>query len=189
MLKAFFVAALLAPLAAQANAQITAPATIVPEKVISAVTGDWNHDGSMDRAVLVEGDDSDAALFVYVADGNGNMILAGYARSIAFAGRMFGNVPDLRLSKSGALQVHSENIAIGRNHWERTLTLAYRNDAMVVGGLTTSGYDTMDPKSAASCDINLLTGKGKSWKDVIKVKAGGVPVADWTDDNVPVDCQ
>ncbi len=189
MFKALFIATLLAPVAMQANAQITAPAGFASEKVISALTGDWNNDGGIDHAVLVEGDDSDAALFVYLSDGNGNVKLAGYARNIAFAGRMFGNTPELLLGKTGALQVHSENIAIGRNHWERTLTLAYRNDVMVVGGITTSGYDTMDPKSATSCDINLLTGKGKSGKDPIKVKAGGIPIAQWTDDNVPEECQ
>lgn len=185
MLKVLFMAALLAPV----KAQSAVPVSVAPEKVISAITGDWNDDGSMDHAVLVEGGDADAALFVYLSDGSGELKLAAYAPSIAFAGQMFGTVPELQLSKSGALQVHSQNSAVGRDRWERTLTLAYRDKSVIVAGITASSYDTLDPKNGGSCDVNLLTGKGKAGKAAVTVKAGGVPVADWTDDKVPPACQ
>ena len=54
------------------------------------------------------------------------MKLAAFAHDIASSGNMFGNVAELRTTKNGALQVYSENTAVGRDKWERTMTLAYR---------------------------------------------------------------
>ncbi len=164
-----------------------APESIAPQTVISALTGDWNGDGSQDRAVLIDnGDDADLA--IYLSEG-GAMKLAGFAPALAFNGRMFGNTPELLLSKTGALQVHSGNSAIGRDHWDRTLTLSYRSGQFVVSGITASNYDTLNPKAASACDINLLTGKGKAGKKAVTVKAGGVALTQWSEDKIPAACQ
>jgi len=143
----------------------------------------------MDHAVLVAGGDADAALFVYLSAGSGELKLAAFAPGVAFAGQMFGTMQELQFSKSGALQVHSQNSAVGRYRWELTMTLAYRDKAVIVAGTTASSYDTLDTKSGGSCDLNLLTGKGKARKAAVTVKEGGMPVADWTDDKVPPACQ
>lgn len=185
MLKAALFAIALAPAAAYA----APPESIAPHKVISAVEGDFNTDGSLDRAVLMDNGDSDADLVIYVNDGNGGFKAAGSAAAIAFNGGLAGNSPDLRLSKTGALQVHAENMAIGRDHWERTLTISFRGGQFVVSGITASGYDTMDPKSATSCDLNLLTGKGLSDRRRVTIKAGAIALSQWTEDKIPAACQ
>ncbi|WP_443748178.1 FG-GAP repeat domain-containing protein [Asticcacaulis solisilvae] len=185
MLKAALVAIAFVPAAALA----APPETIAPHKIISAVEGDFNGDGSLDRAVLMDNGDTDADLVIYFNDGNGGFKPAGSAAAIAFNGGLAGNSPDLRLSKSGALQVHSENMAIGRSHWERTLTLSYRGGQFVVSGITASDFDTLDPGAGGACDINLLTGKGTSGRKKVTVKGGAVPLSQWTEDKIPAACQ
>ncbi len=172
-----------------APAVAAAPESVAPQRVISALTGDWNGDGHQDRAVLIDNGDTDADLAVYLSDGNGGLKLAGFAPALAFNGKMFGNTPDLRLSKTGALQVHAENMAVGRDHWERTLTLSFRGGQFVVSGITATSYDTLDPKAGGSCDINLLTGKGKSGKKAVTVKGGAIALAQWTEDKIPAACE
>lgn len=167
-----------------------APGDIPSAKVLSAVTGDWNNDGSIDHAVLFETDDSYAGLAVFLSKRNAGVALAAFNPHMAFNGAMAGSTPELRVAKSGSLQLHSENMAVGRDHWERTLTISYRGNRVVVSGITASDYDTLDPDSGSSCDVNLLTGKGKSGKKTVKVKAGGVPLAKWDDDtSTPKACQ
>ncbi|MBW8734613.1 MAG: hypothetical protein JF571_09955 [Asticcacaulis sp.] len=185
MLKAALAALALLPAAAVA----APPESIAPHKVISAVEGDFNADGSIDRAVLMDNSDSDSDLVIYLNDGNGGFKAGGMASAIAFNGGLAGNSPDLRLSKTGALQVHSENIAIGRDHWERTLTVSYRGGQFVISGITASGYDTMNPKDSTACDLNLLTGKGLSGRKKVMVKTGAIPLGQWSDDKVPAICQ
>lgn len=185
MRSAFFAALLLTA----APALAAPPESIAPQTVISALTGDWNGDGSQDRAVLIDNGDSDADLAVYLSDGNGGLKMAGFAPALAFNGKMFGNTPDLRLSKTGALQVHSENSAIGRSHWDRVLTLSYRSGQFVVSGITASYYDTLDPKAGGSCDLNLLTGKGKSGKKNVTIKASPIALTQWNEDKIPAPCE
>ncbi len=185
MLKAVIAALSFVPLIASA----APPESLSPHKVISAVAGDFNGDGSLDRAVLTDNGDSDADLVIYVNDRNGGFKAGGSAPAIAFNGGLAGNSPELRLSKTGALQVHAENMAIGRDHWERTLTISYRGGQFVVSGITASAYDTMDPKSATSCDLNLLTGRGTSDRRKVTMKAGAIPLGQWTEDKIPAACQ
>lgn len=182
-------AVLLAALPAVA-APPRAPGDIPSAKVLSAVTGDWNNDGSIDHAVLFETDDSYAGLAIFLTKGHAKLVMAAFNPHMAFNGQMAGSTPELRITKSGSLQLHSENMAVGRDHWERTLTISYRGNRVVVSGITASAYDTLDPDSASSCDINLLTGKGKSGRKTVKVRAGGVPLAQWDDDkSTPKACQ
>jgi hypothetical protein len=185
MLKAALSFLALIPVAAYA----APPESIAPHKVISAVEGDFNGDGSLDRAVLMDNGQSDADLVIYLNDGNGAFKAAGHAPAIAFNGGLAGNSPELRLGKTGALQVHAENMAIGRDHWERTLTVSFRGGQFVVSGITASSYDTLNPKAAGSCDVNLLTGKGTAGRKKIAVRAGGIALGQWTEDKIPAACQ
>ena len=166
----------------------TAPATVAPEKVLAAVTSDWNDDGSMDRAVLVDGDDG-AGLIIYLSDGENGLKPAAYAPGLVSSGVMFGTLPDLKLSPSGGLQVTSENIGVGRDHWEQTLSLAWRDGQFVVAGITYTANDTLDPKAGGTCDINLLTGKGTANRKAVKLAPAAIPVSQWTDDKLPTACQ
>jgi len=185
MLKAALALLSFVPVAAYA----APPENIAPHKVISAVEGDFNGDGSLDRAVLMDDGQSDADLVIYLNDGNRGFKAAGSATGIAFNGGLAGNSPELRLSKTGVLQVHAENMAIGRDHWERTLTVSFRGGQFVVSGITASSYDTLNPRAAGSCDVNLLTGKGTAGRKKIAVKAGGIALSQWSEDKIPAPCQ
>jgi len=165
------------------------PQTVAPEKVISSVTGDWNDDGAFDRAVLIQGDDEDAGLAVYLSDVNGDMKPAGWGPDIAWSGGSWGQQATLSLSDKGGLQVHTENTGIGRDHWEQILTVAFRGGQMVVAGVTLHTYDTLQEEPPHDCDINLLTGKGIADKKSITVATGGVPLSQWTDDSLPKACR
>ena len=194
MLKILTLSAMAALLAAPAlAAPPAAPSAIAPSKIVSAASGAWTDDGSMGRAILI--DDSDNAsvdLAIYIAnsaDPSQDLKLAAFAHDIASSGNMFGNTAELRQSKKGALQVYSENTAVGRDKWERTMTLAYRGGHFVVSGLTLSAYDDLRPGSDSSCDINFLSGKAKAGRRMIRLPAGGIPVEKWTEDMIPKACQ
>ncbi|ESQ89809.1 hypothetical protein ABAC460_10935 [Asticcacaulis sp. AC460] len=168
------------------TATLAQPATVAPESVISTITADWNEDGGFDRAVLVQSQDS-VDLIVYMSDGD-TMKPAAFAPGLVWSGSMWGTQPSLQLSPAGGLQVVSGNDAIGRSRWQQTLTLAWRNNQMVVAGVTTVSRDTLDLEAGGTCDVNFLTGKGTAMGKPVKVAAGGIAVADWTDDKVPVNC-
>ncbi len=172
-----------------------APSQIDAAKVIAATTGSFSNDGTMTRAVLIEDKDNDAAdLAIYAANVGDDYVQVAFAHDIAFSGAMFGTQPELRTTKTGALQVYSENTGVGRDKWERTLTLAFRDGHYVVAGLTLSAWDGLDPKGGGTCDVNYLTGKGtanptRGGHTAVKVAAGGIPVEKWSEDSVPADCQ
>lgn len=184
ILRAFVLSTLFA-VPAVALAQ---PATIQPQTVLSAVTGDWNNDGSMDRAILVANDDDGADLLVYLSDGD-SMKLNGYAKSFVWDGEVWGTLPQLQLSASGALQVHAENTGSGRDHWEQVYNLTLRDGKMVVAGMTSTSNDTLDPKNSHKCDINFLSGKGTADGKAVTVQGAAPTVSAWTEGDIPDACQ
>ena len=170
-----------------------APPAVPPSKIVSATTGAWTDDGSMGHAVLIDDPDNDSVdLAIYTGDSanpDQGLKLAAFAHDIASSGNMFGNTAELRQTKKGALQVYSENTAVGRDKWERTMTLAFRGGHFVVSGLTMTSYDDLDPNSAVACDLNFLSGVGKSGKKTLKIAAGGIPLDKWSEDLIPKHCQ
>ena len=194
MLKILTLSVLAALFAAPAlAAPPAAPGAIPPNKIVSATSGAWTDDGSMGRAILIDdSDNSSVDLAIYTGDSTNpdqGLKLAAFAHDIASSGNMFGNTAELRQTKKGALQVYSENTAVGRDKWERTMTLAYRGGHFVVSGLTLSAYDDLSPGSGGSCDINFLSGKAKAGRKMIRLPAGGIPVEKWTEDMIPKACQ
>jgi hypothetical protein len=195
MLKIFTLSALSALLAAPAlAAPPSAPSAVPPSKIVSAASGAWTDDGSMGRALLIDDpDNASVDLAIYVgnsADPSEDLKLAAFAHDIASSGNMFGNTAELRQTKTGALQVYSENTAVGRDKWERTMTLAWRGGHFVVAGLTMSDYDDLTPGSATACDINFLSGRAKAGRKIIKMAtSGGIPVEKWSEDMIPKACQ
>jgi hypothetical protein len=166
-----------------------APQTLAPQKIISVVTADWNDDGGVDRAVLYEGDE-DADLLIYLSDPAADTLRLNIFRpGVAWSGHMWGTLPSLKLGAKGSLQLMSENTGIGRDKWQQTLTLVYRNKAFVVGGVTYSYYDGLNPKNAHSCDVNLLTGKAIRDKKPVKLTPQTIALADWRDDKLPAPCK
>ncbi|MBB1248103.1 hypothetical protein [Rhizobium sp. G21] len=98
---------------------------------------------------------------------------------------------------NGSLAVHTRNDAIGRNRWSQTLTLAYRNKALLVAGFSYEWRDTLEPDNAGRCDINILTGKGfretypnegDPVKSPVAIQARPTPFSTWSDDETISAC-
>ncbi len=179
---------------AQSGSQTLAPpVNIRPDSVLSAVTSDWNGDGRMDRAVLVEGQEDQADLYIYLSadDPNGGerRDLALAKTGAAWKGAMWGTLPSLELNPKGSLLLKSGNDAIGRSRWSQTLTIVYRNGEFLVAGMTFDSRDTLEPKAVGHCDLNLLTGQGIRNGKTIKAASGQIKLADWSDDRRPKECE
>lgn len=163
--------------------------------IVAAVTGDFNKDGAPDLALLIRGDgDMDLRFFLEAENGK-------YLRDAGVAAHkvwgtaepdgFVGQEPDIKAMPNGSIQVITRNDAIGRNRWNQTLTIAYRNTDFIVAGFTYSYYDTLDPNSSGDCDLNVLTGKGtanvpdgKGGTRKVAVSAAPQFIAfkDWPDD-------
>jgi hypothetical protein len=178
---------------AQSGPQASAPfLSISPDSVLSVVTSDWNGDGGMDRAVLVEGQDG-ADLYIYLSDIDPNedrrRQLALAKTGAAWIGTMWGTLPGIEVNPKGSLLLKSGNGAVGRSRWTQTLTIVYRNGEFLVAGLTFDSRDTLDPKAGGHCDLNLLTGQGIRNGKPIKVAVIQIRLADWSDDSRPKECE
>jgi hypothetical protein len=79
------------------------------------------------------------------------------ARGFVWAGPMFGQWPSVSQRDNGSLVITAEQFGIGRGAWPQNLTLAWRDGAFVVAGLTRAEIDRAYAFSAV-CDVNLLTG-------------------------------
>lgn len=168
---------------------------IAPERIIDAVTGDWNKDGKSDLAVLVgpkeKGDD--IGILIYLRDADHDLLkpVANAPAKVwgnASLDGMFGQDPHLEALANGSIAVHSENSGIGRDRWEQTLTLAYRNGAFIVAGYTYSHYDTLDPDAGGTCDYNVLTGKATVGSKERKNDPVTIRVEDWNDQTGQTGC-
>ena len=165
--------------------------SVKPSDVVSVVTLDMNSDGSMDRAVLVNNpDETSVDLLIYLGeDAAPKMRLALNKPEIAWTGSMWGQLPSLESNHKDSLLIKSENSAIGRDRWSQKLTVAYRNNEFVLAGYTYDSYDTLDPKAGKSCDVNLLTGKGKKNAKAITVAKKSPLVKDWQNEGGIPECE
>lgn len=131
--------------------------------ILDAAVGDWNRDGAPDLAVLAVGEEgADTGLYVYFRDRDREILdLAIGLPDKIWGGRDFyGQEPSLTALPNGSLAIKTQNFAIGRERWEHTLSIAYRNDRFYVAGLTFNSYDSLQEDSSVHCDLNLRTGKG-----------------------------
>ena len=165
--------------------------SVKPSDVVSVVTLDMNSDGSMDRAVLVNNpDETSVDLLIYLGeDAAHKMKLALNKPEIAWTGAMWGQLPSLESNNKDSLLIKSENSAIGRDRWSQKLTVAYRNNEFVLAGYTYDSYDTLDPKAGKSCDVNLLTGKGKKNAKAITVAKKSPLIKDWQNEGGIPECE
>ena len=79
---------------------------------------------------------------------------------VAWTSGMAGQEPGLEVSPGGSLRIVSMNDAVGRDRWTLALTVAHRDGALRVAGVTFAWRDTLDPEGWGTCDLNLLTGAG-----------------------------
>lgn len=166
---------------------------VEPYRVLSVVTADWNGDGRKDRALLVGNPEAaTASLYIYLGTREG-FDAVEFIPAFVWSGSMWGQQPGLTVSESGSLLVHSLNIGMGRNRWEQTLTIAYRDARFVVAGFTFQYHDSLDPEDHGFCDLNLLTGRGvvalsgEAEQEIDGIAFGGY-VSDWHMDSFPGEC-
>jgi hypothetical protein len=193
-MRACFVSAGFAAILAASPSVAQQPSTGPrPETIISALSTDINGDASLDRILLSQNEDGDATLWVYLGKYNPEGGLAFHppivAKSIVFAGTAFGQWPSLEMNRTGSsLLVRSQNEAIGRTSWNQTLTITWRNNRLVVAGLTYAFQDKIDLSKSGECDVNFLSGRatrnGKPHPD----KVTPLTLAEFDPDKLPKAC-
>lgn len=161
----------------------------ISSKILSIEVGDWNQDGQTDSAILLKGVE-EVALYLYLADENGEQVLTLHKENIVWSGDLSGSLPSLKKrGKHDSLLIHSENSAIGRGRWQKTLTIAYRDDSFMVAGYTYNSRDTLDTETHLSCDINFSTGKGFKNDKAVTLKEKRFKLRTWSEDNIPKICR
>jgi len=166
-------------------------------RIVDATTGDWDGDGRVDLALLVApadsaGDDQ-TGVYIYLRDSDHELLRLSLSAPNKIWGStnadgVFGQEPSLKAIGKSSIAIQSQNSAIGRDRWDQTLTVAYRNKQFVVAGYTYNHYDTLDPNAGGSCDYNALTGElQKNGKDV-KAWPRVIPIAQWNDETGQAIC-
>ena len=172
------------------SAHATFAAEFDPARIVDAAVGDWNGDGKADMALLAEAadgsDDDQLGIYIYLRDDHDLLRLSASAPGKIWGSTapdgLYGREPSVKAAGKSSIAVRSQNSAAGRDRWEQTLTLAYRNNQFVVAGYTYSHYDTLDPDSGGTCDYNALSGKlQKNGKDM-KAEPRTIAIADWNDE-------
>ena len=182
-LAAFLIVA--APAAKPAFAEEAPP----PGRVLDAAMGDWDQDGEADLALMTAPaePDGEVGLDIYLQDTSQPFLKL----AVRTKGQIWGNVesyfsgqaPFIQTLPNGSLALISHNDSMGRNRWERRLTLAYRDRQFLVAGYTYRYYDTINLEDTGECDYNLLAGKvsinRKPPQDAPKLVR---KIEDWTDE-------
>jgi hypothetical protein len=161
---------------------------IAPERILAAAVGDWDKDGNPDLALLVapKSDDDMIGIYIYLRDKDHTLLklaaaALGKVAGNASLGSLVGQDPTISALPNGSIAVHSENSGVGRDRWEQTLTIAYRNAAFIVAGFTYSHNDTLEPDNGGACDYNVLSGKVSRNGKNSKIEAKTVKIGDWAD--------
>lgn len=163
------------------------------DRIVAMASGDWNKDGSADLAVIATpGDDSgdDNGLYIYLAETNENRLTLALSLPNSVWGdlTMSGREPELAALANGSFTITTKNDSVGRDRWRQSLTVAYRNFDFIVAGYTYSSYDTLDPNASAECDLNVLTGKGKTSGGPVSGQAQFALLKDWKDETARAIC-
>lgn len=167
------------------------------DRIIAMTSGDWNKDGTPDLAVVATpGDDSgdDNGLYVYVAKPEENRLTLALSLPNTVWGNltMYGQEPELAALANGSFTLTTKNDSIGRDRWRQSLTIAYRNFDFIVAGYTFSSYDTIAEDGAENstrdCDLNVLTGKGKSGGRAVSGQPQFVLLKDWKNEIARTAC-
>lgn len=155
------------------------------DRVIDAAIGDWNKDGRPDLALLIAPPSPTtsvmAELRVYIRQAPSGSFLApaqtlthsvwGYWPDASGRGRE----PSLRVV-GGALAIVERNTSTGRYRFQRQRTLAWREGALAIVGLSDVTHDTLS-QTRILCDLNLLTGRGYLNGKPVRIAARTITLA------------
>lgn len=187
--RCLFAAALAGMVIAAGAGPINAAGTTEPaKKVIAQATGDLNGDRVADRVQLLQApDDQDIDVAIFLSAG-GKLPDKPTVYMPGFGWGEADDVPAPKITARGSLLLEFANDQ-GRDRWHKQITIAFRDNALVVAGYSYESRDALDPDKGQACDINLLTGTGTRNLKPVKFPSGGVPVARWNDDTVPSPCK
>ena len=176
----------LIPSALFAALTLTSSPALAAGQIVNAAVGDFNRDGAPDLVTLTADPEepTEIGIAVYLRDKDRNILFPTLAAPRLFWGSaakdsFTGQEPEIAATATGSIRVTTKNNAIGRHRWEQTLTIAHRDGGFVVAGFTYSHYDTIDPDTGGSCDLNLLTGAGLRDQKPLKAKPQRIALADW----------
>ena len=177
-------------LGATALALVPALAHAQSPAVPSEVTLDFDHDGKLDRAVLVDRPaEGSTDLYIYLGAGAGKR---DPSLKPTIVKRHLTNARTLRFEATakGSLIV-MWGCGGCSNDFATTLTIVHRRGALWVGGVT---YDWDTRAAIGTCDIDFLAGKGLrsdgpgAKAEPIKGRFRPIKLADWSEDMRPKAC-
>jgi len=119
-------------------------------------------------------------------------------RKIAPNGSMFGMSPWLETADDGTLELHMEQIGIGRAPWTMALTLSWQDDAFLIDRFAYQRHDRLD-LSSFQCEIDFRLNTYDATITAVQVgdvdalehrEQGDIPaqvlrLADWTAYDTP----
>ena len=180
---AWIVALAMAPAWARAQDKL-------PLKPPYEIALDIDHDGKIDRAVLVEHADSAGAdLYIYLGTGDEKPDIS---RPPAILKKNLAAAHILRFESDGKGSLIVMSGCGGcSNDYATTLTIVYGRGEFLVGGVT---YDWDTRNGMGNCEINYFTGKGVRSRGLakgkpFKTKFAPVKLADWSPEKRPKACQ
>jgi hypothetical protein len=151
---------------------------------------DIDHDGKMDRAVLVvDPANGHADLYIYLAAGSGNLV---FPRKPTILKKNLTAAQILRFESNGkGTLIVMSGCGGCSNDYATTLRIVYRGGKFLVGGVT---YDWDTRSGIGSCDINFLTGNGVTSRELgksrpINAKFAPVKLGDWSEEKRPKACK
>jgi len=153
------------------------------------LSADLNGNGMIEIYELLADDENTVTL--RISEEGSDIIQAS---DVAWKGVLYGQEPALELAPNGSVRVISQNEGCCRHRWRQTLTLAFRQDAIRVAGITYSWRDSLDPEIQVTCGVNLLNGKGFTLVGTSSPKWFRVPalapkVTEWSlDTGLPEAC-
>ncbi len=162
----------------------------LPVKSPYEVTLDIDHDGKMDRAILVEAPSTgNGDLYIYLGTG-AEKIDPTRKPAIVKKNLTTARILQIEGDGKGSLIVMS-GCGGCSNDYATTLTIVYRRGDFLIGGVT---YDWDTRSGMGHCDINFLTGKGVKSRGLtkgkpFKVKITPVKLAEWSPERRPKSCR
>ena len=172
---------------------------IESQKIITALTSDFNGDGAADLAMIVETEpEDDMDIHFFLRDKKYNFLKpAGIVHEQIYGEwndydqphyEGSGVEPELSALPNGSIKLYLPGQIGPGERTDKTLTLAWRNDAFIVTSVAYVYYQFRTDIIASSCDYDVLTGKGKSMKTqddgskvngIVSVEGRVVPFAEW----------
>ena len=155
------------------------------DAIVDAAMADIDGDVRQDLVTLTRPGDRDAhdvGIAVYLRDRD----LPILKRAVLLPARFWGTdsagqQPEITILENRSIKIHTENMAFGRSHWERTYTLSWRGGRLLVAGFTYAFNDTIEHGQSGSCDLDLLTGQGIRNGRKLALSGQRIDLAEWDD--------